>query len=136
MERMSFRMLLTISAVVGLGVTIAFGLVPAQLFAAFGTAPLDGRMLFMARLVGALALGNTLLAWFSRDIAETRIQNAISVAFFGGSASGSLVFLLAMLPGKVNPAGWGVVVLGSSLALAYAYFYSLTRPRRVQRKAG
>ncbi len=117
---MSFRMLLTIKAVVCLVFGPILLIVPRPMFMLMG-ADLGQAGSFPAREYGAAMIGTLLLTWLARDVADALARRAILVDLFVYDAVGLLVTVRAIMIGMVNPLGWGVAVVYLFFTLGAGY---------------
>jgi hypothetical protein len=73
------------------------------------------------RFLGALAAGNAVLSWLSRDQAPSGLQ-AVQLAFAVDWLFILLVGVLGQLSGAMNALGWSTVVLALVWVVVFGYF--------------
>jgi uncharacterized RDD family membrane protein YckC len=85
-------------------------------------ATLNPAGMLMMRYGGAWLIGIGLLAWFTRNAADSEARRAIILAFLICYSIAFIVALISQLAAVLNAFGWGTVALNLLLALGYGYF--------------
>lgn len=105
--------------------TILFGIgsviAPLSLITLFGST-LNPAGALMMQYGGAWLIGIGLLAWFTRNAADSDARRAIVLAFLVCYSIAFIVALLAQLGNVLNVFGWGTVALNLVLAVGYGYY--------------
>src|SRR5687767_6289851 len=117
-HKMTYRNVLTVSAILSFLFGLGFMLMPGQLVTLYNVELNDtGR--FVAQLYGATLFGFGLLNWFAREFADATVQRAVLTANVLTAALGFIFALLGQLGGVagVNALGWSTVLLYLLLAL-------------------
>ena len=118
---MSFKTLMIIKAVVCLGFGPILLFLPGQLLNLLGLSFALGAA-FTAREYGASLIGNLMLTWFARSAEASVARRAIILHLFVYDAIALIVTLIFVLTGKLNPLGWGIVVVYLFFTIGYGYF--------------
>jgi hypothetical protein len=121
-NNMSYRNVLTVSAILSFLFGLGFMLMPGQLVTYYGV-ELDEAGRFTGQLYGATLFGFGLLNWFARDFADGSVQRPVLTANLLTAALGTIFSLLGQLGGVpgVNALGWSTVLLYLLLALGFGY---------------
>lgn len=119
---MKLKTLLRVNAGVSLFYGLGLLLVPAPLLALYG-AQLEPVALMLARLLGAVTLSISLVAWLARH-AERADPTflALATAIAIGDAIGTVVVVQAVLDGTVNALGWTTVAVCAGFTAGYGHF--------------
>lgn len=123
---MTFKMLLTIKALVCLVFGVLLVLVPSGLFDILG-ASLDEVGRIPAREYGAAMLGTLVLTWLGRNLLDLTVQRIILLDLFVYDAIGFVVTLLPTLSGTLNALGWGIVAVYLFFTVGSAYLLLAAR---------
>ncbi|MEW6579000.1 MAG: hypothetical protein AB1435_07375 [Chloroflexota bacterium] len=123
---MTFKMLLTIKAVVCLVFGLLLLLVPSGLFDILG-ASLDDVGRIPAREYGAAMLGTLVLTWLGRTLTDLKVQRIILLDLFVYDAVGFVVTLLPTISGTLNALGWGIVAVYLFFTVGSGYLLMTTR---------
>jgi len=118
---MNFRTLMIIKAVVCLGFGPVLLFLPEQLLNLLGLSFCIGAA-FTAREYGAALMGNLMLTWFARNAEVSVARRAIILNLFVYDAVALVVTLIFVLSGRLNPLGWGIVVVYLFFTIGYGYF--------------
>jgi hypothetical protein len=105
-NKMTFKNLLIIKAVVCLAFAILFLLAPTWLFELFGVTLSVGGT-FPAREYGAALAGAMMLTWFAREMAESEARRPILMYLLVYDIIGFIATTVYILSGVLNPLGWG-----------------------------
>ena len=88
---------------------LSFGLplflMPALVFDMYGIAPDEGAF-FVARMMGAVALGNVVMSWLIRNSDFGLVQRPFFISMTVAWACTLFAGLTAMLGGTLNTMGW------------------------------
>jgi len=118
---MKFNNLLILNTVLALVFGVGLVLMPATVAAMYGIAP-EPAVNLMGQFFGTELLAVGLLAWFARNISDSKTQGAITLAFVIANVVGLVVSVMGTLSGVMNAVGWSAVVIYLVLSLGYAYF--------------
>ena len=118
---MKLSNLLVVNAIVALGYSISFLLVPATVLSLYGVTQGPGEIL-MGQFFGVALIAIGLLTWFARNVADSEAQRAIILALLISSIIGVIVAVLGTVSGVMNAVGWSAIGIYLLLALGYAYF--------------
>jgi len=118
---MKFQTLMIIKAVVclSLGVPILFA--PVFLYSLFG-ASLNPGGVFAAREYGASLIGNLMVTWFARKVAESEARRAIILGLCVYDAIGFVITLIALISGVLGLLGWFAAAIYLFFAIGFGYF--------------
>ena len=119
---MTYKNVLTVSAILSFLFGIGFMLMPSQLVMFYGVEVNDvGR--YIAQLYGATLFGYGLLNWFARDFSEGSVQRAVLTANALTATLGFIFSLIGQLGGVggVNALGWSTVLIYLLLAAWFGY---------------
>ena len=84
---------------------------------------------YMGQLFGAALIVVGLIAWGSRNAADSDARRAIIFSFFIGDTIGFVIALIGQVNQVVNSLGWTTVVIYFLLALGFAIFqFSKEKP--------
>ena len=119
---MTYRNVLTVSAILSFLFGLGFMLMPGQLVTLYNV-QLDDAGRFVGQLYGVTLFGFGVLNWFAREFADGSVQRALLTANFLTAALGFLFSLFGQLGGVagVNALGWSTVLLYLLLALGFGY---------------
>jgi len=95
--------------------------VPEIAMSFYGATLSPGRVL-IARFLGAVLLGISVLTWFARNAGESKARKAIILSRFVCETAGFIVALLGQLAAVVNALGWSTVAIYLLFALSFGYF--------------
>ena len=118
---MKLKVLFIITAIVAIVFGVAFTIIPAQVYSMYGiesTAGLD----YMAQLFGAALIGIGLIAWLSRNAADSDSRRAIILGFFIADGIGFVIALIGQLNEILGSLGWLTVAIYFLLSLGFGYF--------------
>ncbi len=106
------------------GVGLLF--IPNTLMSVFGVllGPSDA---YVARLLGAAAMGMGVLNWAARSVSDPAAIRALTLGNLTANGVGFAVTLLAQAGGQINNLGWSVSAIFVFFTLGFGYFY-LIRP--------
>jgi hypothetical protein len=116
---MKLKGLLIVNAVVLGGSGIFALLLPDRVLTLYGVES-DSAIQLMAQYAGLGSLVIGLVAWFSRNVKDSKAQNSIVLAFFISYVIGAIVSVLGTISG-IMKVGWAVVGLYLVFALTYGY---------------
>ena len=119
---MTYRNVLTVSAILSFLFGLGFMLMPGPLVALYGVEANDvGR--YVGQLYGATLFGFGLLNWFARGFGEGSAQRAVLTANAVTAALGFIFSLIGQLGGVegVNALGWSTVLIYLLLAAWFGY---------------
>lgn len=131
---MTFKILLTIKAVVCLGFGVLLVLVPSGLFDILG-ASLDEVGRIPAQEYGAAMLGTLILTWLGRSLTDLKIQRIILLDLLVYDAVGFVVTLLPTVSGTLNALGWGIVAVYLFFTVGSGYLLVTARAEGVGMRA-
>lgn len=129
---MTFKMLLTIKAVVCLVFGLLLLFVPSGLFDVLG-ASLDEVGRIPAHEYAAAMLGTLVLTGLGRTLTDRKVQRIILLDLLVYDAVGFVVTLLPTVSGTLNALGWGIVAVYLFFTVGSGY---LLMPARAARSAG
>lgn len=116
---MKIKGLLIVNAVVLGGSGIFALLLPDKVLSLYGVES-DSAIQLMAQYAGLGSLVIGLVAWFSRNVKDSKAQNSIVLAFFITYVIGAIISVLGTISG-IMKVGWAVVGLYLIFALTYGY---------------
>ncbi|TFH22976.1 MAG: hypothetical protein E4H10_12850 [Bacteroidia bacterium] len=116
---MKIKGLLVVNAVVLGGSGIFALLLPDKVLSLYGVES-DAAIQLMAQYAGLGSLVIGLVAWFSRNVKDSKAQNSIVLAFFITYVIGAIISVLGTISG-IMKVGWAVVGLYLIFALTYGY---------------
>ena len=119
---MKLNTLMIITAVLAATFGLAFLFVPRQVFSLYGVKE-TASLIYMGQLFGVDLVTFAILAWLTKNAAESEARKAIVLALFIGFAVGFVFALLGQLKNVVNVLGWFTVVSYLLLAIGFGYFY-------------
>ena len=106
-------------------ISLVFGLMylfaPAALMAWFGLELAPAGVL-IARMLGAVVLGISLVCWFTSQATESRLTEDVVLSLFCADTAALIVALLAQLAPTATPTGWIGVAILLLLSLGLGYF--------------
>ncbi len=125
---MTYKNVLTVSAILGFLYGLGFMFIPGQLVS-FYSVTLNDSGLFVSQLFGAALLGFGVLAWLGRDLNDAQGRQTVLTASFVMDALGFIFSLIAQLRGVggINALGWTTVLIYLLLALAIGYLRFFSR---------
>lgn len=126
---MTFKMLLTIKAVVCLVFGLILLFVPSSLFDLLG-ASLDEVGRIPAREYAAAMLGTLVLTGLGRTLTERKVQQIILLDLLVYDAVGVVVTLLPTVSGTLNALGWGFVAVYLFFTVGSGYLLVSARAAR------
>jgi hypothetical protein len=121
--RQKIRVLLTVSAIVGLIFGLGLLIVPAPLLRLYGL-DTDDTGLLLARLFGVELIGYNLVGWIARSADPDPADSTPRAVVWGHVVSesiGALVTAWAAARGLGNPLLWSVVAVYGVLAAAFVW---------------
>jgi len=121
-QKMTYRNVLTVGAVLSILVGLGFLLMPGRLVS-FYNLELTPPGLLVGQLYGATLLGFGLLNWFGREFADGSVRRELLTADLLTAAIAFVVSLIGQLGGvpEVNALGWSTVLLYLLLGIGFAY---------------
>jgi hypothetical protein len=121
-EKMTYRTVLTVAAILSFLYGIGFMLVPGQLSSVYNVS-LDDAGRYVAQMYGATLFCFGVLNWLARDFNGGAVHRAVLTANALAAALGFVFSLLAQLGGVpgANVLGWSTVGLYLLLALGFGY---------------
>ena len=119
---MTYRNVLTVSAVLSILFGLAFMLIPGPLVRLYNL-ELTPPGLLVGQLYGATLFGFGLLNWFAREFADGSVRRAVITADLITAALATIFSLFAQLGGVpgANALGWSTVILYLLVGLGFAY---------------
>jgi hypothetical protein len=124
---MRLKILLIVNAIVLGSSGILAILLPSAVLELYGVEA-GPAVLLMAQYAGLGSLAIALLAWFSRNVNDTKAQYALVLAFLITYLAGVIISLFGTLAGTMR-IGWAVVGIYLLFALLYAYMLITLRQR-------
>ena len=118
---MKLNVLFIITAIIALVFGIVFVLIPTWTYSLYGIES-AGMLNYMGQLFGAALIGIGLIAWFSRNAADSDVRKAVILSFFIADGIGFIIALIGQLNNVVNNLGWSTVIIYFLLSLGFAYF--------------
>ena len=118
---MKLKVLFIITAIVAIVFGVVFVIIPAQLYSLYGIESGAG-LNYMGQLFGAALIAIGLIAWQSRNAADSDARKAIIFSFFIADGIGFVVALIGQLNEVVGSLGWLTVALYFLLSLGFGYF--------------
>lgn len=118
---MSFKLLLTVTGVIGVLFGLGFLLAPAPVLAQYGVQT-DPAGLFVGQLFGAALLELGLVFFLARRVEDPNTMRVIALGACIGELAGLWVALRIQLTGLTNAMGWSTVVIYGLLALGFGRF--------------
>lgn len=119
---MKFKTLMIIKAIVCLGFGPLLLFVPGPLLTLLGSTWGPGAAELTAREYGASLIGNLLLTWFARSVADSPARRAIALDLFAYDAIALVATLIIQLNGGLNYLGWGIVFVYLFFTVGFGYF--------------
>jgi hypothetical protein len=123
---MKLKVLFIITAIVAVVFGVVFVFIPAQLYSLYGIESGAG-LNYMGQLFGAALIAIGLVAWQSRNAADSDARKAIIFSFFIADGIGFVVALIGQLNDVVGSLGWLTVAIYFLLSLGFGYF-QFSRP--------
>ena len=127
---MSLKALFIITAIIALVFGVLFIIIPTQAYSWYGISS-DMQLNYMGQLFGAALLAVGLIAWQTRNAADSDARNAIVLSFFIADGIGFIIALIGQLNNVVNTLGWLTVVIYFLLSLGFGYF-QFTKPKSAE----
>lgn len=121
MSHATHNALLTTTAIVAAAYAVAFLVAPAQFLDLFGMAN-GAATVWVARLLGAAALGFAAIAFFSRRVVEVEARRALDAGFLIGWAATLGIGMWAQYLAVMNALGWITVAVSGAFAVSYFWF--------------
>lgn len=118
---MRFQTLMTIKAVVCIGLGLPILIAPAFTYSLFGTS-IGAGGIFAAREYGAALIGTLLLTWLARNAVDSGPRRAIAIDLCVYDAIGFVVTLSAVLSGVLGPLGWLAAAIYLFFAIGFGLF--------------
>ena len=118
---MKLKSLFVFNAITAIIFGVGSVLAPQMIVSLFG-ATLNPAGMLMMRYGGAWLIGIGLLAWFTRNAADSEARRAIVLAFLICYSIAFIVALISQLAAVLNAFGWGTFALNLLLTLGYGYF--------------
>lgn len=122
------RALFVITAALLTLIGVSWLVVPETMFALWG-AQGDAVAIYIGRRYAVLFFGYAAILWLSRNAPASPARDAILAGSAVVCAAMALVSLSGALTGTVGPAIWMAVLIETTLAAAFGYFYLATRRR-------
>lgn len=119
---MKFKTLMIIKAIVCLGFGPLLLFLPGPLLTLLGSTWGPGAAELTAREYGASLIGNLLLTWFARGVADSPARRAIALDLFAYDAIALVATLIIQLNGGLNFLGWGIVFVYLFFTVGFGYF--------------
>ena len=119
---MKFKTLMIIKAIVCLGFGPLLLFLPGPLLTLLGSTWGPGAAELTAREYGASLIGNLLLTWFARGVADSPARRAIALDLFAYNAIALVATLIIQLNGGLNYLGWGIVFVYLFFTVGFGYF--------------
>jgi len=120
-EQMKLSVLLAVNAAIAAAFGLGFVLVPAEVVATYGVA-LPAGSAVVARLFGAMLVGQAVLSWQARAAGPSEALRAIVLGFFVAETLGFVLAVHAVVTGAVNVLGWSTVAIYAFLAAGFGVF--------------
>jgi hypothetical protein len=117
-----FKTLMIIKAIVCLGFGPLLLFLPGPLLTLLGSTWGPGAAELTAREYGASLIGNLLLTWFARGVADSPARRAIALDLFAYDAIALVATLIIQLNGGLNFLGWGIVFVYLFFTVGFGYF--------------
>jgi len=114
------KALFTVNLVVAVVFGLGFVLVPHTLMGLYGGS-LGDLGIAIARLFGAVTLGQAVLFTFARSTTSTEFKKGVVYSLFIYWLLGTIVLLMAQLAGLMNWMGWATIGLHGVLLVWYGY---------------
>ena len=125
---MKLSVLFIITAIIAIVFGVVFVIIPGPVYSLYG---IESNMMlnYMGQLFGAALIAVGLIAWGSRNAADSDARKAIIFSFFIADTIGFVIALIGQLNKVVNAIGWTTVVIYFLLALGFAIFqFSKEKP--------
>lgn len=118
---MKLSVLFIITAIIAIVFGVVFVIIPEQAYSLYG---IESNMMlnYMGQLFGAALIAIGLIAWGSRNAADSDARKAIIFSFFIADTIGFVIALIGQLNQVVNAVGWTTVIIYLLLALGFAKF--------------
>ena len=118
---MSFRMFLSIVAILGIVHGAAFVVAPDQVAMLYGLST-SAAVALMSRFFGAALLGWCGIIWSARSFRDDTAIRSVLLATAVAEAIGILISIAGTLSGTLNALGWLAVAIYAFGAIGCAYF--------------
>jgi len=125
---MKLSVLFIITAIIAILYGVVFVIIPGPVYSLYG---IESNMMlnYMGQLFGAALIAIGLIAWRSRNAADSDARKAIIFSFFIADTIGFVIALIGELNQVVNVVGWTTVVIYLLFALGFAKFqFSKEKP--------
>jgi len=118
---MKLSVLFIITAIIAIVFGVAFLIIPGPVYSLYS---IETNMMlnYMGQLFGAALIAIGLIAWGSRNAADSDARKAIIFSFFIADTIGFVIALIGELNQVVNVVGWTTVIIYLLLALGFAKF--------------
>jgi len=118
---MKLSVLFIITAIIAIVFGVAFLIIPGPVYSLYS---IETNMMlnYMGQLFGAALIAIGLIAWGSRNAADSGARKAIIFSFFIADTIGFVIALIGELNQVVNVVGWTTVIIYLLLALGFAKF--------------
>ena len=123
---MKLKVLFIITAIVAIVFGVVFVIIPAQLYSLYGIESGVG-LNYMGQLFGAALIAIGLIAWQSRNAADSDARKAIIFSFFIADGIGFVVAIIGQLNEVVGSLGWLTVAIYLLLSIGF-WLLSISRP--------
>jgi len=118
---MKLKTLFIITAIIAVVFGIVFAIIPTNVYSLYGIEA-DAVLNYMGQLLGATLIAIGLIAWQSRNAADSDARKAIILSFFIADGIGFVIALIGQLNNVVNALGWSTVAIYFLLSLGFGYF--------------
>jgi len=133
---MSFRTLLSISAVLALLFGISFALFPTQSAMSYGFVEVSAGHRYALQWFGITLVSLSTLNWGARNLASSEARRAIVVPNLVHGVLGLVLSLLGVLQGTVNAVGWSSVAIYALLSAGFGLLLVGQHPESPAARAG
>jgi hypothetical protein len=99
---------------------VAFALIPAQVYSLYSIEAGAG-LNYMGQLFGAALIGFGLVAWQSRNAADSDSRRAIILSLFIANGVGFVIALIGQLNEIIGSLGWLTVAIYLLLTIGFGY---------------
>ena len=127
---MKLNVLFVITAVIATVFGVLFVIIPTGMYSLYGIES-NGTLNYMGQLFGAALVGIGLIAWLSRNAADSDVRKAVVLSFFIADGIGFIIALIGQLNNVVNDLGWSTVIIYLLLSLGFAYF-QFSKPKSAE----
>lgn len=126
---MKVKSLFIITAVLGLIFGIGFLFFSSTILNWYGVSVLPGTIL-LCRFFGGAILGQAIIAWAASKAAPSTLKLACTLCFFVSFLIGTVLSLIGVTTGILNPIAWPGVVIFLLLTLGFLFFRFI-KPEKV-----